>query len=69
VQLRFRDDRSLYWFPIADVRAWLADMERRGAAVTDVQEAVAMPSSVTGKEADDFAASVLSDLSRPAGSA
>jgi hypothetical protein len=65
LEMRFRDDASLYWFPVDDVRAWVADMEARGAAVSE-QAGAEMPSSVMEQAADDFAASVLTGLSAQA---
>lgn len=34
VEVVFRDDASVYWFPVADVRRWLAEQRAREAAGT-----------------------------------
>lgn len=33
VEVSFRSDNSLYWFPIEDVRKWLTDMRLRGVQI------------------------------------
>lgn len=38
VEVVFRDDNSRYWFPAADVRAWMQDQMHRGVSVTNTKE-------------------------------
>jgi hypothetical protein len=63
VEVIFEDDSVKYWFPVKDVRRWIREMVKRGVDPESRMKRSTPPASVEPK-ADEFAATVLTSLSR-----